>query len=67
MLNISKNLSSSVSIAAWTRAGRPGFDSRQGQGIFLFSTSSWLALGGEGHQHPIRCVPGIISPGVTSM
>jgi hypothetical protein len=27
------------------RVGRPGFDSRQGQGIFLLSTASRLALG----------------------
>jgi hypothetical protein len=41
------------------RVGRSGFDSRQGQDIFLFSTISRRAL--ELTQTPIQWVPGIFS------
>jgi hypothetical protein len=44
------------------RAGRSGFDSRQGLGIFLFDTMSRPALGPN--QRPIQWVPGALSPGV---
>jgi hypothetical protein len=44
------------------RAGRSGFDSRQGMGIFLFTTASRPALGPT--QPPIQWVSGFISPGV---
>jgi len=44
------------------RAGRPGFDSRQGQGISLFATTSILAL--RPTQPPIQWVTGAISPWV---
>jgi hypothetical protein len=44
------------------RAGRPGFNSRQGQEIFLFSTAPRPALGPT--QPPIQWVPGAFSPGV---
>jgi hypothetical protein len=44
------------------RAGRPGFDSRQDQEIFLFSTAIRLALGPT--QSPIQWVPGAISLGI---
>jgi hypothetical protein len=44
------------------RAGRPMFDSRQGQEIFLFSTASMPALGPT--QPPIPWVPGDLSPGI---
>jgi hypothetical protein len=40
----------------YRRAGRPGFDSRQGQEIFLFATVSRPALGPT--QPPIQSVPG---------
>jgi hypothetical protein len=36
---------SSVGITTGLSAGRPGFDSRQGVGIFLFTTSSRRTLG----------------------
>jgi hypothetical protein len=42
--------------------GRQGFDSRQGQEIFLYSTASRPALGPT--QPPIQWVPGELSPGV---
>jgi hypothetical protein len=44
------------------RAGRSGFDSRQGQEIFLFSTASRPPLGPT--QPPIKWVPSSISPGL---
>jgi hypothetical protein len=44
------------------RGGRPGFDSWQGQGIFLFATASKLDLGPT--QPPIQWVAGILSPGL---
>jgi hypothetical protein len=43
-------------------AGRPGFDSRQGQNIFLYSTVSKPPLGTI--QSPIQWVPAALSPGV---
>jgi hypothetical protein len=36
---------SSFNVVNKLRAGRPGFDSRQGQGIFPFTTTSRPALG----------------------
>jgi hypothetical protein len=39
-----------------------GFDSRQGLGIFLFTTASRMALGPT--QPPIQRVPGALSLGV---
>jgi hypothetical protein len=44
------------------RAGRPGFNSRQGQEIFLYSIVSTPAL--RLTQPPIHWAPGAISPGV---
>jgi hypothetical protein len=44
------------------RAGRQGFDSRQGQEIFLFSTASRPALGPT--QPPTQWVAGALSLGV---
>jgi hypothetical protein len=46
------------------RAGRLGFDSRQGQEISLFSTTSRLALGPT--KSPIQWVPGVRQPRRTS-
>jgi hypothetical protein len=43
------------------RAGQPGFDSQQGQQIFLYSAVSRLALGPT---EPIQLLPGALSPGV---
>jgi hypothetical protein len=39
-----------------------GFDSPQGQGIFLYSTASRPALGPT--QPPTQCVPGALSSGL---
>jgi hypothetical protein len=39
-----------------------GFESRQGLGVFLFTTASSTALGPT--QPPIQCVPGALSLGV---
>jgi hypothetical protein len=44
------------------RAGRSGFDPRQGQRIFLLAPESRPALGPT--QPPIQWVPGVLSPGV---
>jgi hypothetical protein len=44
------------------RAGRPGFNSRKGQGNFLFATASIPALWPT--QPPIQWVPRDISPGI---
>jgi hypothetical protein len=46
----------------WIRGGQPGFDCRQGQGIFLYSTAARPAL--EPTQPPIQWVSGALSPGV---
>jgi hypothetical protein len=43
-------------------AGRSGFDSRQGLGIFLFAVMARLAL--EPTQSPIQWVPGAVYVGV---
>jgi hypothetical protein len=53
----------SVGIATRLWAEILGFDSRQGQNIFLFSTATRPAL--EPTQPPIRCVLAAVSPGVT--
>jgi hypothetical protein len=53
---------SSVSIVTRLRAGRPGFDSRQGLGISLLVTVSRQVL--EPTQPPIQRVPGVLSPQV---
>jgi hypothetical protein len=61
----------SVSSAKWSRysnwgtgwtAEEPGFDSRQGEEIFLFSVTSRSALGPA--QARIQWVSGAVSPGV---
>jgi hypothetical protein len=44
------------------QAALPGFDYRQEQGIFLYSTASRLAMGPT--QPPIQWVPGAFSPGI---
>jgi hypothetical protein len=44
------------------RAGRPGFDSRQGQELFIYSTASNLAFGPA--KLPIQWAPGAVSPEV---
>jgi hypothetical protein len=51
---------SSVSTVTRLRAGRPEFDSRQGQGFPLFATVSIPALGPT--QTPIQWVPGSLFP-----
>jgi hypothetical protein len=53
------------SVYRWTTGwmiGVLGFDSRQGLGIFLFTTASRTALGPT--QHPIQWVPGALSLGL---
>jgi hypothetical protein len=53
---------SSVSIGTRLRAVRPGFDFREGEGIFLFVTSSRQIL--EPTQPLVKWVPVLISPEV---
>jgi hypothetical protein len=53
---------SSVSMTTWLHVGRPKFDSWQGQELFLFPTSSRLALGPT--QPPIQRVSGSVSQGI---
>jgi hypothetical protein len=48
-------------IATRLRDGRPGFDSPQEQGLFLFVTAFRQALGHT--QPPIQCLPGVKWPG----
>jgi hypothetical protein len=71
-----RNFHSSLNISKWIRsesaelgqfsdglrAGRLGFDSRQGQELFLFSTSFRPDLGLT--QPPMQWVPGALFPGV---
>jgi hypothetical protein len=45
------------------QAGRPAFDSRQGQGFFLLATGLRPAPGST--QSPIQWVPRAPSPGIT--
>jgi hypothetical protein len=56
------NRDSSVSIVSRLRAGRLGFESRQGLGIFLFATASRTALGPT--HPPVQWVPAALSLGV---
>jgi hypothetical protein len=51
-----------VSLVTKLRTGRPGFDFRQGQGSFLYTTASRSALGSN--QPPIEWVPDALSMGV---
>jgi hypothetical protein len=61
MLNFYKQwLHSSVRTVTRLRDGRPGFDSRYGQGVFLFTTASKTTL--EPTQPPIQWLPGALSP-----
>jgi hypothetical protein len=46
-----------VSIVTGLRAGRPGFDPLQGQGIFLFATASRSAVGPT--QSPVQRMPAV--------
>jgi hypothetical protein len=46
----------------WLRTGRPGFDPRQRQRIFPLTSASTPTLGPT--HHPLRWVPGALSPGV---
>jgi len=57
LLELIWNHSHSVSIMIGLRAGRPEFDSRQGQGFFLFATAPKQPL--VSTQPPIKWVPGI--------
>jgi len=49
----------SVSVMTRLRAGRPRFNPRQGQGMFLLVTASRPAL--EPTQYPIKWEPGVVS------
>jgi len=53
---------SSVTLVTRLRAGRPGFDSWQEQGLSLFTTASIPAL--RPTQPPLQWVPGRFSTGV---
>jgi hypothetical protein len=48
--------------SGWPRTGRPGFDPRQRQRIFLLASASRPTLGPT--QPPVQWVPGALSPGV---
>jgi hypothetical protein len=48
--------------SVWLRAGRSGFDPRQGQRIFLLAPASRSDLGPT--QPPVQWVAGVFSPGV---
>jgi hypothetical protein len=52
---------SSGGLATRLRGGRPGFDFRQGQGIFLFTIGSRPNLGPT--KPPIQWAPEVLSPG----
>jgi hypothetical protein len=61
--SVSKPLDSPASTVTRSRAGRPGFDSRQGTGFFFSAIESRPAL--EPTQPPsIKNVPVTVSPGV---
>ena len=53
---------SSVSIVTWLRTERSGFESGQGQEVFLYFRTSRLALWAT--KPPIQRVPGFFSPGI---
>jgi hypothetical protein len=53
---------SSVSIVTRLHPGETGFDSQKGQGVFLFATTSRLAL--EPNQPPIQLVRRTLCPGI---
>jgi hypothetical protein len=57
-----KSLGSSVSIVTRLRAERPGFDSRQGQGLFFFATASRPVL--RSAKPPMQWLPGTLSLGL---
>jgi hypothetical protein len=56
---VSGAMRTTYGIATGLRAGRPEFNSRQGQEIFLYATASKPALGPT--QPPIQWVPGALS------
>jgi hypothetical protein len=58
-LNIQGSRESSGSVVTRLRDRRLGFDSRQGQGIFLFAAASRRALGPT--QPPMQLVPEALS------
>jgi hypothetical protein len=64
-MNWARSLCSSVSMETRLRAVRQGFNSRQGQGLFLFVTASRPAL--RLTQPPIQWVPGTLTPEVKQL
>jgi hypothetical protein len=58
----SRSRGGSVIKSVWLRTGRPGFDLRQRQRIFLLASASRPALGPT--QSPVQWIPGVLSPGV---